>query len=97
MNELIMDGSEIKRKIELEIERYEKFRYGVLGMKESDEKAEGKLDYKKYARYILAQGSIDEKRELLSCLKDKLTLSNGKINIFKWSKIIFNELLKENS
>ncbi len=81
MDELIMDGSEIKKKIELEIERYNKFRYGVLGIKECNEKIEEKLDYKKYARYILAQGSIDEKRELLSCLKGKLTLNNGKIKI----------------
>jgi len=81
MDELIIDGSEIKKKIELEIERYEKFRYGVLGLKECNERIEEKLDYKKYARYILAQGSINEKRGFLSHLKDKLILKDGKINI----------------
>ena len=81
MDELIIDGSEIQKKIELEIKRYEKFRYGVLGIKKSQEKMNEQLDSKKYAKYILSQGTIEEKRDLLSHLKDKLILKNGKMNI----------------
>lgn len=71
MDKLIMDDSEIKQKIECEIKRYKKFRYGVLGLKESNEKIEETLDHKKYAKYILSQGTIEEKRELISNLKGK--------------------------
>ncbi|MFA5431256.1 MAG: recombinase family protein [Candidatus Paceibacterota bacterium] len=81
MDELIMDGSEIKQKIECEIKRYKKFRYGVLGLKESNEKIEETLDHKKYARYILSQGTIEEKRELISFLKGKIFIANGKVSI----------------
>ncbi len=81
MDELIMDGSEVKQKIECEIKRYKKFRYGVLGLKESNEKIEETLDHKKYARYILSQGTIEEKRELISFLKGKIFIANGKVSI----------------
>jgi hypothetical protein len=64
-----------------EVQRYNKFRYGVLGLKENEEKIENLMDYKKYVKYILTQGSIYEKRGLLSCLKGNLILNNGKILI----------------
>ena len=81
IDEIIMDGSEIKQKIEQEIKRYRKFRYGVLGLKESNEKIEEKLDHKKYAKYILSQGTIEEKRELISFLKGRIFIANGKVSI----------------
>ncbi len=36
---------------------------------------------KKYAKYILTNGNITEKRELLSCLRSKLTLADRKLEI----------------
>ncbi|MCK9393829.1 MAG: hypothetical protein WCX30_01495 [Candidatus Paceibacterota bacterium] len=67
--------------MDYEVQRYNKFWYGVLGLKENEEKIEDLMDYKKYAKYILVQGSIYEKRELLSCLKGKLILERNKILI----------------
>jgi hypothetical protein len=34
------------------------------------------IDLKNYAKYILKEGADIEKRELLGCLKGKITLSN---------------------
>ncbi len=76
ISNLDFDQTEMKKKIDYEINRYNKFRYGILGIDKTKEKIEEKLDYKKYAEYILTQGSIYEKRELLSCLKGKLNLKN---------------------
>ncbi len=40
-----------------------------------------KVDIKTYAKYILQQGKMEEKRELLSCLKSKLVLKDGKVTV----------------
>jgi len=74
MDNLPINETLIKQKLDYEVQRYNKFRYGVLGLKENEEKVEDLMDYKKYAKYILMQGSIYEKRELLSCLKGKIIL-----------------------
>jgi len=71
----------IKQKLDREMERYNTFRYKILGIKEEDERNEDKMDYKKYAKYILSQGSVYEKRELLCCLKGKMNITNGKVSI----------------
>lgn len=81
IDKLDVNQDEIKKKLDYEIKRYNKFRYGILGIDEAKEKIEEKLDYKKYAKYILTQGSVYEKRELLSCLKGKLKINNGLISL----------------
>lgn len=37
------------------------------------------LDIKEYTKHLLKEGSKDEKREILACLKTELYLKNGKI------------------
>ncbi len=81
IDDLDIDQIGIKQKLDREMERYNTFRYKILGIKEEDEKNEDKMDYKKYTKYILSQGSIYEKRELLACLKNKIALNNGTIQI----------------
>ena len=39
------------------------------------------VDIRNYAKYILNEGTILEKRELLSCLKSKLILENRKLRL----------------
>jgi hypothetical protein len=39
------------------------------------------MDYKKYAKYILSQGSVYEKRELLSYINGKILIAKGIISI----------------
>ena len=67
-----------KKKLQGEIERYERFIHGVLGQEMgADNKA--KVNIKDYAKYVLKNGTRDEKRELLSCLKTKLYLKGKTI------------------
>jgi len=70
-----LDKLGMKEKIEKEVERYDRFRCKVLGVKERDE-TKKKINTKIYAKYLLKEGSIIEKRELLSNLKSKLVLKN---------------------
>jgi len=81
IDNLEIDQIGIKKKLDREIERYNTFRYKILGIKEEDEKNEDKMDYKKYAKYVLSQGSTYEKRELLFCLKGKILIAKGRVSL----------------
>lgn len=39
------------------------------------------VDIRNYAKYVLSEGTIFEKRELLSCLKSKVSMTAKKIHI----------------
>lgn len=84
INELIelidkvdLDELGIKEKIKQEIARINKFNTEVLRAKRT--KNDMEVDIKNYAKYLLKQGTILEKRELLSCLKSKLILKDRKV------------------
>lgn len=70
----------MRYKFEEEIKRFQKFQKGVLGIKENP-KAEKDIDIRIYAKYLLREGSVIEKRELLSCMKSKLIFKNKTINL----------------
>jgi len=69
----------LREKIEDEVNRYNKFRYGVLGMTEEIHQKE--VDVRNYAKYILQEGTIEEKRELLGNLKSRLVVRNKKVEL----------------
>jgi len=77
MDRVDLDEIGIKARIEDEITRFNKFRTGVLG--QNQEKISLDIDVRNYAKYLLREGTLIEKRELLSCLKSKLILKDKKI------------------
>ena len=79
MDKVDLDEIGIKTRIEDEIKRFNKFRSGVLGHKQ--DKIEIDVDTRNYAKYLLREGTLIEKRELLGCLKSKLMLKDKKINL----------------
>ena len=76
---LDLDEIGMKEHIKSEVERYKKFQSGVLGVKEKIKVAD--IEIRNYAKYILREGTNFEKRELLSCLKSKIMLSNKIITL----------------
>jgi len=82
VDKVSLDKLGMREKIEKEVERYNRFRYKVLGIEEKDEKKK-KISTKIYAKYLLKEGSMIEKRELLSNLKSKLVLKNKMIYLEK--------------
>lgn len=80
MGEINLDEIGIKERIKSEIERLKKFQSGVLGVKEKSVKVSD-IDIRNYAKYILREGTIYEKRELLSCLRSKITLNQKTITL----------------
>lgn len=72
---------EIKEKIKSDVERFSKMQKFLLGIKEKISIPD--IDIQGYAKYVLKEGSDLEKRELLGCLKSKITLSGKKIMLVK--------------
>ncbi len=74
-----MDELGVEAKIKDEIDRNNKFRMGLLGVKTKERKIE--INAADYAAYLLREGTLIEKRELLSCFKSRLTLKDKKISL----------------
>jgi len=62
-----------------DIKRFNKFRLGVLGHKQ--EKIAIDVDMRNYTKYLLKEGTLIEKRELLFFLKSKLILKDKKVTL----------------
>lgn len=67
--------------IEAEVDRYNKFRSTMLGIKEK-EKANS-MDIRRYAKYLLKEGTVEQKRSLLEQLRGKIIMSDKKIVLEK--------------
>ncbi len=81
IEEVDLDKLGIKQQIEQKLESYNKFRNLVLGQSEQDQLKQKNLDLKNYTKYILTNGSLLEKRELMACLKSKLVLKDKQITV----------------
>ena len=80
MDRIDLDEIGMKERIKAEIERHKRFQSGLLGIKEKGVKV-GDIDIRNYAKYILRDGTIFEKRELLTCLRSKVTMAQKEIKI----------------
>lgn len=69
----------VKQKLEKEMGRFNQFRSKVLGLSEDEQSKQNNLDLRSYAKYLLKEGSIEEKRELMQSFKSKLSLIDKKI------------------
>ncbi len=84
--ELMVDKVDIdeigmKEQIKIEIEQHQKFNESVLGKTNKEKIKVKEVDIRNYAKYILRERSIYEKRELLSHLRSKLILKEKQITI----------------
>jgi site-specific DNA recombinase len=81
MDTVSIDQIGAKEKLEREIERHKRFMGDILN-KETEASSE-QVNIRSYAKYILKEGSRDEKREILCNLKSRIILMGGKISIEK--------------
>jgi len=80
IDKINLNELDIKEKIENEMTRYNKFQIGVLG-KTNKVKLNTEVNTRNYAKYILKEGTLIEKRELLTSLQSKLILKDKKIGL----------------
>ena len=83
LNKVDIDELGIKKQFEQEVGRYYKFSRTVLKIDEKISKKRKEIDMRNYAKYLLKEGSMLEKRELLSNLQSKLVMKNKKIILGK--------------
>jgi len=81
MDEIDINEIGIKDQFEDEVSRFYKFSKGVLGVAGTEFDKQKDLDIRSYAKYVLKNGSIMEKREVLGCLKSKLVMKDKKITL----------------
>jgi hypothetical protein len=68
-----------RERLEQEIARYKKFAQ-VLGQSSREAVSVSQVDIRNYAKYVLQEGSREEKREVLAYLKNEIFLCGGKIH-----------------
>jgi len=78
LSQINFNESEVRKRFEEEVKRYEKFQRSFLGLQRSENNKD-QFNPVKYATYVLREGSIEEKRELLGHLKSKIKLRDGAI------------------
>lgn len=77
MDRIDLDELGVRATIEKELARFNKFRIGVLGHQKETHNSD--IDVRNYTKYLLREGTLIEKRELLFFLKSKLILKDKKI------------------
>jgi site-specific DNA recombinase len=70
----------IRHKFEEELKRFNKFQRGVLGLA-NNRAAHEDIDLRTYAKYILKEGTNEEKRELMGCFKSRIKITQGVVTI----------------
>ena len=69
----------MRDKIKYEVERIKKFQQSVLNIEQQIQIKD--VDIRNYAKFILKDGTIEEKRELLACFKSKIILKDKIVSL----------------
>lgn len=83
IDKLDLNEMHMKQKFEEEVVRLNKFQQSFLGTKMIDKTKIKQIDLKDYAKYVLREGTVIEKREFLSCIKNRLVLKNKIVSLEK--------------
>ena len=65
----------------MEIKRYQQFSYSILGRETEFDRGNAEANVRTYAKHVLMNGTRDEKRELLGCLKSRIEIRNKGVYI----------------
>lgn len=80
IGDLEMNEGIIKKKFDEEYKRMAKFQKSFLNVHDNG-LMEKDFDARLYAAHVLNQGTVEEKRELLGCVKNKMILKNKMISL----------------
>jgi DNA invertase Pin-like site-specific DNA recombinase len=76
MDKIDLNGMHMREKFEEEVARINKFQKSFFGEKEDIKAGSKNIDLKDYAKYLLREGTTVEKREFMSCIKNRFLLKN---------------------
>jgi hypothetical protein len=82
LNKVEINELGMRKKLEDEVNRFNKFQSSVLGVSEKV-KSDQETDIRNYAKYLLKEGSTSEKRLLLSNLRSRIRYEDKKLTLLK--------------
>ncbi len=81
IDKIDIDEIGMREKIDSEIRKYRQFSYSVLGKETEFDNRPIEADVRNYAKHVLRNGTRDEKRELLNCIKGRIEIKDKKISL----------------
>ncbi len=81
IDRISLDELGMRAKIKQEMDRYNDFQSHVLNLSPKQQQKKLEIESKNYARYTLKKGTIQEKRDLVACLKSKLLFKDKKLEL----------------
>ena len=83
LNDIKIPEEDIKNKLQTEIDRFNSLQQQVFKINNIKLKANKtkQIDLVDYAKFVLNNGSIEEKREFMSIFKDKFIMKDKKIGL----------------
>ena len=82
MDQIDPDILNTQKHLQEEITRYERFMQKILKQKVSKD-LNNEVDLRDYSKFVLREGAREEKRELLNCLKIKMSLKDKELSVIK--------------
>jgi DNA invertase Pin-like site-specific DNA recombinase len=83
IDNLDLDKTGLQQQVEQELNKLKSFSQGILGKTMDEKILASSFDAKSYAKYVLGNGSREEKQKLLKSLESKLYLKDRKLKIGK--------------
>jgi len=80
MDKIDLNRTGVQIKFEEELKRFNKFHKGVLGVSGKQEKHKD-IDLKTYTKYLLKEGSNEEKRGLMGCFKSQVVVTQKVVDL----------------
>lgn len=74
-----LNETEVLKKIKEEVTRYKRFQQSLLGEKVTT--AVSEIDVKKYVKFLLKDGNMEEKRDILSCFTSTILLKQKTVSL----------------
>jgi hypothetical protein len=74
-----LNETSVMKKIKDEVARYKKFHRMLLGEKAETDASD--IDTKSYVKFLLKDGTVEEKRAVMSCFNSQIVLKNKEISL----------------
>ena len=93
IDDMSLEKSELKQKLEKEVTRYALFQTGVLKKDLPQSQKNRDISIKTFAKYLLQHGILMEKREVLSCIKSRIFVKDKKLSLIETEQSQISDIL----
>ena len=79
VDDIDVNQTNLGKRVSAEVSRYKKFTRSLLG--EASDVSVKDIDVKEYVKFLLKEGSMEEKREIMGCFKSEVVLKNKQVRL----------------